>query len=467
MKPDASQSSSPDDGKPAGGLCGEGAGLSREGVRDALQMAARVFPGSYVLCDLRGKPALEVWPVKDLERLWQYLHNGNGLHDWVMGFRDKASGGKKYVRSKKVPVHRGISWALASVQGRKTPDKSLAFVPYSTNAEQMSRWGGFDFDAHGGEQERARGFAFEAWRLLLNCEAATILESSGSGGWHVWAVAADFKPVSHWIRLLKGIASDIGAPIASGVCEIFPPDSLSRGFGKGMRAPGAWNPATNSLSEIWWQNADGLIAGLPPLSAKPLRIGEVAKSFSVASPIENEPSLSFASFSSLGKLIGGVESLRISQPATRHAKLASLVGTAFHQVSRAMAERLTRAQFAEKTVSTNANETEHLTEFAALWDGLEKAWLADLNEPEREKLARLLTDAERAAFRIIRSYGRKAAQDGAPDFPVGRDNLSERIGISGEGAGQLRMKFIKQGIIALTVAYKPNIAAARYRWLLA
>jgi hypothetical protein len=72
------------------------------------------------------------------------------------------------------------------------------------------------------------------------------LESSGSG-WHVWAISPDFKPIAHWIRLLKGIARDIGAPIEIGACEIYPPDTLSRGFGKGMRAPGAFNPGTNTF----------------------------------------------------------------------------------------------------------------------------------------------------------------------------------------------------------------------------
>ncbi len=132
-----------------------------------------------------GRSALEIWAVRDLERLWKHLHNDNGPFDYVMEFRDKATGAKQYKRSRKVPVGRAISWARATVQGRKTPDKSLAFVPYSTNAQQMSRWGGFDFDAHDGDAGRARRLAFDAFRHLLDCESATILESSGSGGWHV------------------------------------------------------------------------------------------------------------------------------------------------------------------------------------------------------------------------------------------------------------------------------------------
>lgn len=426
--------------------------------------------GSYTLCSFQGKPALEIWQVKDLERLWWYLNNGNGPFDFVMGFRDKATGAKHYTRSKKLPVERALSWALATVQGRKAPERSLAFVPYSTNAEQMSRWGGFDFDAHDGDAERARRLAFDAFRHLLNCESATILESSGSGGWHVWAIAPDFKPVAHWIRLLKGIARNIGAPVESGVCEIFPPDTLSRGFGKGLRAPGAWNPGTNTLSEIFWQNTDALIAGLPPcVSGKSRRIGELASSYSDASPIEKKTSLFLPlplSLSALGKLIGGAESFRISKTATRREKLKAMLGTAFHQVSRIVAEQMARAQFAEKTVGTNAAEAEHLTDFAEIWAWMESLWLESLADAERERFAQLVTDAERGAFRIFRSYARKAAQDAAPDFPIVRDNLGERVGITGEGAGLLRRKFARLGIIAQTVPYVPNKAAARFRWLL-
>ena len=437
-----------------------------EGTHDATSTTG-VLPGSYALCSFQGQPALEIWTVKDLGRLWQHLHNGNGRFEWVMGFRDKATGAKQYKRSRKVPVERAISWALATVRAMKTPETSLAFVPYSTNAEQMSRWGGFDFDAHDGEFERARGFAFDAWRLLLNCESATILEGSGSGGWHVWAVARDFKPVAHWTRLLKGIARDIGAPIESGVCEIFPPDTLSRGYGKGMRAPGAWNPGTNTFSEIYWQNADSLIADLPPLIlGKIRRIGEVALSYSGASPIEKEISLSLLSLSSLGCIIGGAESFRIDRPATRREKLKSMLGASVHQVSRTVGEQMARAQFAERTVATNADEAEHLKDFAEIWAWMESQWIESLADAERERFAQLSTAAERGAFRIIRSYARKAEQDGNPDFPIVRDNLGARVGITGNGAGMMRTKFVALGIIAQTAPHRANVAAARFRWRL-
>ena len=51
--------------------------------------------------------------------------------------------------------------------------------------------------------------------------------------------------------------------------------------------------------------------------------------------------------------------------------------------------------------------------------------------------------------------------------PIARDNLGERIGITGKGAGLLRKKLARFGVIAQTAPYQPNVAAARYRWLLA
>ena len=69
---------------------------------------------------------------------------------------------------------------------------------------------------------------------------------------------------------------------------------------------------------------------------------------------------------------------------------------------------------------------------------------------------------------LLRRGRRKleSAQDGNADFPIVRDNLGKRVGITGEGAGLLRSKFARLGVIKLTVPHKPNVAAARFCWLL-
>jgi len=399
-----------------------------------------------------------VWTQSEWTALCEHLHNGNGSTQFVMGFRDKDDC-KKYVRSKKLLAHRSISWAWSSIAG--SPKSRLAFVPYSTNDQQQSRWGGMDFDAHNGETGRARELAFAAFRVLLNyLGLAVVLETSGSGGWHVWAISPDFHSTSDWIRLLKSVAACIGTVIASGVCEIFPPDSLPSRYGKGMRAPGSWNPSTDKHNEILWENTrtslESVLSGkskIYPLNSKGLErhFPDTKKETSFSASLYCETEL--------------LHKFGITTTSSRNDKLSSLVGKVFHQVGRNMAHRLAVAQFRTKTATTKADETEHMASFDILWTGLADKWSATLSVAEQENFARLETDNERDAFRIVQSFGRKAKQDGAVDFPIVRDSLAERLGITGKGAGWIRDKFANRGIIVKTADYVPNKRSARYRWL--
>ena len=187
--------------------------------RPAKRLRLRAQPaatGANPLAVLSWQPkrADAVWTRSELTALYTHLHNGNGSTQFVMGFRD-ANGCKCYVKSKKWPVDRAISWSWQSISG--SPKSRLAFVPYSTNDRHQSRWGGMDFDAHNGESGRARELALAAFRVLLNAPGlAVILETSGSGGWHVWAISPDFYDTREWIRLLKSVANKIGATVAAG-----------------------------------------------------------------------------------------------------------------------------------------------------------------------------------------------------------------------------------------------------------
>jgi hypothetical protein len=382
-----------------------------------------------------------------------------------MGFRNE-EGLKRYVRSKRLNADRAISWAWASVAG--TSKSKLAFVPYSTNDRQQSRWGGMDFDAHQGEADRARQLAFAAFRVLLNTspDLCVIVETSGSGGWHVWAISAEFHDTREWVRFFKQVASRIGAPIVGGLCEIFPPDSLPARFGKGMRAPGCWNPATDTLSEIIWENTHTSLG--PVLSGKSKGQSLIFKDLQDRFP-DTEKETSFSS--SPSPLIpyhssAFLQRFAITVLSTRNLKLAQLVGQLFYQVGHTTARTLAEAQYRAKTVPTNASEGEHLASFEKLWVGLTERWAAELTETEREALARLETENERDGFRIIRGYARKAEQDGLMDFPIGRDNLGERLGITGKGAAGIREKLVRLGVIQRTADYVPNKFAARFKWCL-
>jgi len=108
---------------------------------------------------------------------------------------------------------------------------------------------------------------------------------------------------------------------------------------------------------------------------------------------------------------------------------------------------------------------EHLASFREMWRGMEQHWQDSLSRAEMEIFHVLQTDNERDAFRIIRSFGLKAEQDGASDFPVARDNLACRLGITGPGAAMIRDKLARLKAIEKTEHYKPNKAATRFKWL--
>jgi hypothetical protein len=258
------------------------------------------------------------------------------------------------------------------------------------------------------------------------------------------------------------VASSIGTVIADGVCEIFPPDSLPSRYGKGQRAPGCWNPRTGQFSEIVWENTRPSLDSVLSRKSKaralisnglPSHFPDTKKEVSFSAALYREDEL--------------LQKLGINAASVRNGQLSSLVGEVFHQVGHEMARRLAETQFRKKTVTTKADETEHMASFENLWRGMAEKWSATLTAAERDKLEQLETENERDAFRIIRSYARRAQEDGAADFPIVRDNLAERLGITGNGAAGIRDKLVRLGILKKTSDYIPNKAAARFKWLLA
>ena len=104
--------------------------------------------------------------------------------------------------------------------------------------------------------------------------------------------------------------------------------------------------------------------------------------------------------------------------------------------------------------------------FEKLWSGLAEKWAVTLSGEERDIFGGLETENERDAFRILRSYARKAEQDGALDFPAVRDNLAERLGITGKGAAGIRDKLVRLDAIEKTADYVANKSAARFKWFI-
>lgn len=386
--------------------------------------------------------------------LCTWLHNGNPSTHWVQGFvRD--DGTVKNGRSMRIPASRGITWAWSSILG--TAKRPMSFAPYSQNEAYESRWAGMDFDSHDGNADRAAHLALSAFRCLLNGPHHLILERGGSGGWHLYILATEFRPCREWAQLLKNVAATIGATITPGICEIFPADTKRTKYGKGLRAPGCWSPSSRVPADILFHNIPPTSPIFVSVNCKkaPLNSNDLQKQFT---DTENYR----IGFSTTAQAL--LSSHCVTAPSTRYGKLRELVGDAFNRVGFEVARSVARAQYKEKTVATNATEADHLKEFAGLWQWVNDQWASGLTETERQMYSSLEIQSERDAFRIFYSYAQKAKADGAADFPIACQNLADRLGITLPGASKVRDRMVAAGVIRKTANFIPNITSARYAW---
>ena len=176
--------------------------------------------------ELLGKPRtlLELLTENAAAVLFNHMRNGNGCLEFGMSFR-RDDGTTVYAKSATKRADQIISWSIATMCGRSKTGREMSFVPYATNQHRCSRWAAMDFDAHNGEVRRAYTFARDAYRYFQCTKPTAVvifLEHTGTGGWHLWLLSRDFHPCSWWTGLLRGAAGAIGAPIQSGICELFP-----------------------------------------------------------------------------------------------------------------------------------------------------------------------------------------------------------------------------------------------------
>lgn len=412
-----------------------------------------------VLTDMQARLANEIWTRDQFFTLAWHLHNGNGEFDFIVGWfgvdrkQDGGRPGPIYKKSRKMPVAKAIAWAWSSLCGKG--NKKAAIVFYAQNSAGMSRWGSVDFDAHSEdptEIETARQRAFDFFKSVLNLSGVhVILEMSGRG-WHVWLLSKEYRPCRDWTELLAGKLAELSIPVKQGEVEVFPAvDTVANRYGYGMRAPGCWSPARQEPSRILWEN-------IAPILAKPERSVPLK---------EKDDSLLFSSLPLYSRLLPLLDEFVIVKVSTRRKLLQKLCGQLFHQVGFNMAQRFAAEHFTRKQCTTKAGEKTHRKECGDFWNGLHQDWLGKLATAERTIFDNLTTDYERDAFRIVRSYAKQARTRQQHDFPIGRDDLAARIGMSDKGAGLLLKRFCATdtGIIERTQEYVPHKTAARYRWM--
>jgi hypothetical protein len=182
---------------------------------------------------------------------------------------------------------------------------------HSSSADDWSRWGGFDFDAHDNPPaDYLEALALAALSIverLAEYGAAPLLEdSNGAGGWHVWVyfdAPARTADVFAWLDALAERARlDFGVAV-----ETYPKQASVRGaFGNWLRLPGRhhkrahWSRVARP-GEAWRSGAAAVhtllawpatpAAVVPPADAWPLRSAGIvdATPHSYALPSERAP----------------------------------------------------------------------------------------------------------------------------------------------------------------------------------
>ena len=389
--------------------------------------------------------------------LCDHMMNGNERNFFLIPYR-KEDGTPHFAKAKNARADRRASWAWDTITGRAKNSASIGFYP--RNAEERTRWGALDFDAHSDDGGRARELALAAFQILYrHPQLFVVLATSGSDGWHLFVFTRDFHDCAEWHRLFRQLAALIGVPIQKGVVEIFPSETRGR-VGYAIRVPGTWNPKYDTFGLIAFENVSQLLAGIKKrerdslfLSRSKNTVRESLLTYRKEKPVYR------------GEFDEWQARFAITAPRTRREKLKTMVDHIFRHVGREVARRNAQLQYNEKTVPTAATLSEHLQEFDELWDWWETQWLTELSDSEHEKFDALPLDSnDRPAFRIIRNFAQLVNYP-EDDFKIVAEHLAKRLGVKLQTACNIRLRFCDSTILEPTVAYVPQKFAARFRWI--
>jgi hypothetical protein len=274
---------------------------------------------------------------------------------------------------------------------------------------------------------------------------------------------------------LKQLCELIGAPIADGSCEIFPNERAeSQPVGKAIRAPGTWNPKTNTFSLIEAETVKPLLELLPRgwssgvgklRTALPRNNAEVSLYKSTDNYFLTQWALSTKP--EVEKILARYP---ITQRGTRHNVLVQLVGHLINKFGREAAQRTVEEHFCRNRENIRSTLDEHLFEFAAAWDGMHELIVKSFSPAEQQAFNSLGTGPrskhQREAFFIVHAFAGYAKHKAEHDFQISRASLADRLNMTPPGASKVILKLCKDNVIASTQPCVIHKESARYLWLL-
>jgi hypothetical protein len=417
-----------------------------------------------------AKRAHLVWSEGDFLVLCEHMLNENPPNHFLTAWVDQTTGQARFA---KAPIRRRAdkhaSWAWATITGKAKAKTAIGFYP--SNSENKTRWAALDFDAHNGEHEQARKRSLEAFSLLLQQPQLHLVLCASGNGYHLFIYTREFYPVGQWIVLLKQVCEWVGVPIADGTCEIFPNERVeSQRTGKGIRAPGTWNPKSDSFSLIEAETVTPLLETLPrPLS---FCVGKVSRALprnNAALSLHKSTNTYFLTTHS-GSTKPLVETLlacyEIKERGTRNSVLMQMIGDLAHKFGREAAERIVEEHYRRNQGNVRSSLEEHRREFATAWDGMRKKLVDSLSPEERKKFNALGSEHQREGFFIVRAFAGTAEHKGENDFAIARASLADRLSITPPGATDVIQKLCESNVIAQTQPCVRHKKPARFCWLL-
>jgi len=420
----------------------------------------------------QGRRMDVVWSRAEFMSICEHMLNGNQLEHFLTAWVDARTGLARFAKApfrKRADKH--ASWAWDTVTAKAKIGTSIGF--YLSNKNHMTCWGALDFDAHNGEHERARKWSLAAFELLLkHPHLYLVLCTSGGSGFHLFIFTRELYPISDWIVLLKQVCALIGAEIAPGVCEILPNERAeSQPVGKGIRAPGTFNPKSGQCSLIEIETIEPLLELLPRTWGA--GVGKVTGAFprnNTALSLQKSTNTYFPttwSASTEAVVENILARFEVKQNGTRNKVLMQLIGDLIHKFGREAAERIAEELYRRNQANIRSSLDEHRSEFATAWEGMRKKVVGSFSSIEQHAFNALASEHQREAFSIIRAFAGAAEHEGKRDFAVSQASLADRLSVSPPGAGDVVRKLCKLNVIAPTQRYIRHTQSARFRWLLA
>jgi hypothetical protein len=417
-----------------------------------------------------GKRADVIWSEGDFLALCEHMLNDNPPDHFLTAWVDKETGHAQFAKAPiRCRADKRASWAWSTITGKAKAKTAIGFYP--SNPEKKSRWAAIDFDAHNGEHEQARKRSLQAFSLLVNKPELYLILCASGNGYHLFICTRELHPVGEWIVFLKQVCECIGVPIVDGTCEIFPNERAeSQRTGKGIRAPGTWNPKTDTFSLIEAETMRPLLETLPRTWSS--NVGKVNHSFprnnATLSLHKSTNTYFFTTHS--GSTEPLVENLLarypINQKGMRNGVLMQLVGDLIHMFGREAAERIVEEHYRRNQQNIRSPLDEHLRDFATAWDGMRKKLVKSFSPEEQQAFHALSSEHQREGFLIVRAFAGTAAYNGEKDFVISRASLADRLSITPPGATDVIRKLCESKIIAQTQSYVRHRSPARFCWLL-